>query len=61
MGVQCDSRSTIQTSRKPKIQLEAKYCTIFSEFGVHVELVRLIKMHLHETYSKVLTGKHHVR
>jgi hypothetical protein len=35
-----------------------EYCTTFSEFGVPVKLVRLIKMCLNETYSKVHIGKH---
>jgi hypothetical protein len=28
------------------------------EFGTSMKLVRLMKMHLNETYSKVCTGKH---
>jgi hypothetical protein len=40
------------------IQLGGKYCTVFSEFGVPMKLVRLIKMCLNETYSKVCVGKH---
>jgi hypothetical protein len=31
---------------------------IFTEFGVHMKLVRLIKMCFKETYGKVLIGKH---
>jgi hypothetical protein len=31
---------------------------ILIEFGVPMKLVRLIKMCLNETYSKVHTGKH---
>jgi len=31
--------------------------SILIEFGMHMELVRLIKMYLNETYSKVLIGK----
>jgi hypothetical protein len=31
---------------------------ILIEFGIPVELVRLIKMHLKETYSKVRIGTH---
>jgi hypothetical protein len=31
---------------------------ILTEFGVPMTLVRLIKMCLHETYSKVRIGKH---
>jgi hypothetical protein len=40
------------------IQLGGKYCTIFSEFEVPMKLVRLIKMCLNETYSKVRIGTH---
>jgi hypothetical protein len=41
------------------IQLGGKYCTIFSySFGVPIELVRLIKMCLNETYSKARMDKH---
>jgi hypothetical protein len=32
--------------------------SILIEFGIPVKLVRLIKMCLNETYSKVLIGKH---
>jgi hypothetical protein len=32
-----------QTSSKPMIHLTGEYCTIFSEFGVPVKLIRLIK------------------
>jgi hypothetical protein len=39
------------------IQLGGKYCTIFSEFGVPMKLLRLIKMCLNETYSKVCVCK----
>jgi len=31
---------------------------ILIEFGVHMKLVRLIKMCLNETYSRVRVGKH---
>jgi hypothetical protein len=31
---------------------------IFIEFGVHMKLVRLIKMCLNEMYSNICTGKH---
>jgi hypothetical protein len=40
------------------IQLGGKYCTIFSEFRVPVILVRLIKMCLNETCSKIHIGQH---
>jgi hypothetical protein len=40
------------------IQLGGKYCIIFSEFGVPLKLVRLIKMCLNETYSKFLISKY---
>jgi hypothetical protein len=33
-------------------------CNILTEFGVPMKLVRLIKMCLNETYSKVRIGKH---
>jgi hypothetical protein len=31
---------------------------ILTQFGVLMKLVRLIKMHLNEMYSRVSTGKH---
>jgi hypothetical protein len=31
---------------------------IFTESGVHIEVVRLIKMCLNETYNKVRIGKY---
>jgi hypothetical protein len=31
---------------------------ILIEFGIHMKLVRLIKMSLNETYSRVQVGKH---
>jgi hypothetical protein len=41
------------------IQSGGKFCTIILiEFGVPMKLIRLIKMCLNETYSKVCTGKH---
>jgi hypothetical protein len=42
------------------IQLGEKYCTIFSELELEVsmKLIRLIKMCLNETNSKVHIGKH---
>jgi hypothetical protein len=39
-------------SRRPIIQPEEKYCTILT-----MELVRLIKMCLNKTHSKVCTGR----
>jgi hypothetical protein len=33
---------------------------ILIEFGIHMKLVRLIKMCLNETYKKVRAGKHFV-
>jgi hypothetical protein len=39
------------------IQLDGKY-NILIEFGVPLKQVRLIKMCLNETYSKVRIGKH---
>jgi hypothetical protein len=47
------------TSRKPMIQFGGKNCTIYLiEFGVPMKLVKLIKMYLDETCSKVCIGKH---
>jgi hypothetical protein len=40
------------------IQLGGKYCAIFSELGVPMKLVKLIRICLNETYSKVRIGKH---
>jgi hypothetical protein len=40
------------------IQLGGKYCTIFSEFGVPLKLVTLIKICLNETHIKVSIGQH---
>ena len=39
------------------IQLAGRPCTILSEFGIPKKLVRLIKMCLTETYSRVRVGK----
>jgi hypothetical protein len=39
------------------VRREALY-NILIEFGLHMKLVRLIKMCLNETYSKVCIGKH---
>jgi hypothetical protein len=33
-------------------------CNILTEFGIPMKLVRLIKMCLNETYSRVPVGKH---
>ena len=33
-------------------------CNISIEFGVHIKLVRLIKMYVNETYSRVRVGKY---
>ena len=33
-------------------------CNILLEFGIPMKLVRLIKMFLNETYSRVQVGKH---
>jgi hypothetical protein len=42
------------------IELGGKYSStgIFVEFGAPMKLVRLIKMHLNKTYSKVRIGKY---
>jgi hypothetical protein len=40
------------------VQLEGVLYSIRLEFGVPMKIVRLIKMCLNETYSKVLIGKH---
>jgi hypothetical protein len=39
------------------IQIGRKCCTVFSQFGVVMKLVRLTKMCLNEKYSKVNIGK----
>jgi hypothetical protein len=52
MEVKEDNTSGIHmTSRKFIIQLGGKYCTIFSELGIAIKLVRLIKKRLIETYN----------
>jgi hypothetical protein len=40
------------------IQLEGVLCSILLKFGAPMKIVRLIKIRLHKTYSKVLIGKH---
>jgi hypothetical protein len=40
------------------VQLGGKYCTMFLSSGVHIKLVRLIKMCLNETYSKLRIDKY---
>jgi hypothetical protein len=40
------------------IQQGGKYCTIFSDFVVPMELVTLIKMCLNKTHNEVRIGKH---
>jgi hypothetical protein len=40
------------------IQLGGKYCKIFSPFGVHKKLVKLIKICSNETYCKICIDKH---
>jgi len=34
------------------------FCNVFIEFGIPMELVRLIKMCLNETHSRVQAGKY---
>jgi hypothetical protein len=40
------------------IQLGGKYCALFSQLGVSIKLVMLIKMCLNETNSKVHIHKY---
>jgi hypothetical protein len=49
--------SYLYISRKPMTQ-EGFLYDILIEFGIPVKLVRLIKMCLNETYSRVRVGKH---
>jgi hypothetical protein len=50
--------SYLLTSRKPMTQLKREVLyNILLEFGIPKKLVRLIKMCLNETYSKVCIGK----
>ena len=56
--------SYLWTSRKPMIYLEGIFCTILYnycisiEFGISLKLVRLIKIYLNKTYSRVRVGKY---
>jgi hypothetical protein len=43
--------------KKPMTQLRKKFFTTFCEYDIPKKLVRLIKMCLNETYSKVHVGK----
>ena len=43
--------------KKALIQLDGVLCSILIEFGIPMKLVRLIKMCLTETYSRVRIGK----
>ena len=49
--------SSFQTSRKLMIQSGGWSCNILIEFGIPVKLVRLTKVCLNETYSRVWVGK----
>jgi hypothetical protein len=49
--------SYLLTSRKPMTQLRERFFTVSCLNGTPKKLVRLIKMCLHETYSKVHIGK----
>jgi hypothetical protein len=59
MGVQCDSPSAIVDFKKvyDTVRREVLY-RILLQFGLPMEQVRLFKMCLNETYSKVHIGKH---
>jgi hypothetical protein len=48
-----------QTSRKLMVQLGAKYCTIFSQFGIPMKPVRPTKMCSNDTYYKVHIDKYY--
>jgi hypothetical protein len=39
------------------IQWGKRYCAIFTDFRMPKKLVRIIKIHLNEAYSKDCTGK----
>jgi hypothetical protein len=58
MGVQWDGASTVYRLKEAyhSIKTEVLYNILF-EFGIPKKLVRLIKMCLNETYSKVRIGK----
>jgi len=43
--------------KKALIQLDGVLCSILIEFGIPMKLVRLIKMCLTETYSRVWVGR----
>jgi hypothetical protein len=59
MGVQWDSTSAINRLQESldSVRREVLY-NILIEFEILMKLVRLIKMCLNETYSKVRIGKH---
>jgi hypothetical protein len=57
MGIQLESTSSIHILQYNSIREEVLY-NILIEFRVPMKLVRLIKMCLNETYSKVCLGKH---
>jgi len=58
MGIQSSSASAIYRFKKANdsVRREVLY-NILIEFGIPMKLVRLIKMYLTETYSRVRVGK----
>jgi hypothetical protein len=59
MGIQWDSTSAIHRLQESLWVREREVLySILKDFAVFMKLVRLIKMCLNETYSKVRIGKH---